>query len=498
MATYYINSLTCSKWLADTSYSLGDRVYALPSNSSGTKKARVYECTTAGTSGGSEPNWTTTVGNTTSDNSVVWTTRAPSTWANAHGSLHLFLATTLYHAAGDVIKVHKDHNEAIDGTEYADTIYVNGTYNNPVIIACVDKDNSDALATGAVVANTRDKNLYKQAISINIHWKFGGNVNCLGILGWLFVGDGNITAIELTGASNRFGEMPTEHFFYSVINANIKLANAANYILPGGEFIWKGGALIAPNGCTKLFDQNSGEASCTKIFVEDVDLTAVGAGTLVNVTVAPNVHGVFSRCKLPSNLTAKVSAFENQGYSGVIKFHHCSYGDGAWGSSEHTAEGRTEASSTVYRSNGASDGTTSIGWKIVTTAALTENMYPHYSPDISFWQEVAEEITVEMHGIIDSATNLQDDEVWLEVSYREDSTSGLGTFKTTKKFPPFETASDLPTSTETWNGTGGMSNPNKFKLSATFTPAAAGPVNARVGVGKPSTTLYVCPKLGIS
>lgn len=35
---------------------------------------RHFKCTTAGTSGGSEPAWDTTIGNTTADGSVVWTT----------------------------------------------------------------------------------------------------------------------------------------------------------------------------------------------------------------------------------------------------------------------------------------------------------------------------------------------------------------------------------------------------------------------------------------
>lgn len=33
----------------------------------------VFECTTAGTSGGSEPSWDLTIGNTTADNTAVWT-----------------------------------------------------------------------------------------------------------------------------------------------------------------------------------------------------------------------------------------------------------------------------------------------------------------------------------------------------------------------------------------------------------------------------------------
>lgn len=62
-------------WLASTAYALGD--YVVPTTENGYR----YECTTAGTSGTTEPVWPTTIGATVTDGSVVWTCRAknPST-----------------------------------------------------------------------------------------------------------------------------------------------------------------------------------------------------------------------------------------------------------------------------------------------------------------------------------------------------------------------------------------------------------------------------------
>ena len=57
-------------WVASTAYVLGDMV--VPTTLDG----NVYVCTTAGTSGASEPTWDTTEGNTTADNTAVWTTYA--------------------------------------------------------------------------------------------------------------------------------------------------------------------------------------------------------------------------------------------------------------------------------------------------------------------------------------------------------------------------------------------------------------------------------------
>lgn len=59
-----------SDWEADTAYSVGD--YIKPTTLNGF----YYICTTAGTSGSTEPTWNETDGGTTSDGTVEWTTTA--------------------------------------------------------------------------------------------------------------------------------------------------------------------------------------------------------------------------------------------------------------------------------------------------------------------------------------------------------------------------------------------------------------------------------------
>jgi len=57
-------------WAASTAYSAGDVVHPTTLN------GYVYECTTAGTSGTTEPTWPTTPGDTVTDGGVTWTCRA--------------------------------------------------------------------------------------------------------------------------------------------------------------------------------------------------------------------------------------------------------------------------------------------------------------------------------------------------------------------------------------------------------------------------------------
>ncbi len=68
-------------WTASRAYALDDRV------SPTTADGRLYKCTTAGTSAGSEPTWNTTVAGTTSDGSVTWTTYLATLWSGTVDSV---------------------------------------------------------------------------------------------------------------------------------------------------------------------------------------------------------------------------------------------------------------------------------------------------------------------------------------------------------------------------------------------------------------------------
>jgi fibronectin-binding autotransporter adhesin len=65
----FLNSKPAPTWVASTAYALTNIVSTIAGN------GFYYECTTAGTTGASEPSWPIIIGNTVTDGTVVWTCR---------------------------------------------------------------------------------------------------------------------------------------------------------------------------------------------------------------------------------------------------------------------------------------------------------------------------------------------------------------------------------------------------------------------------------------
>lgn len=83
-------------WAASTAFAVGDIRRASTSQNSGL----VFECTTAGTSGSSEPNWPTDIGSTLTDNTVVWT---------AISSVYADLSVLTPNAIIELFELHYDN-----------------------------------------------------------------------------------------------------------------------------------------------------------------------------------------------------------------------------------------------------------------------------------------------------------------------------------------------------------------------------------------------------
>ena len=109
--------MAVSAWAASTAFAVGDIRRATTAQATGLW----FRCTTAGTSGSSEPNWPTESGNTTTDNTVTWTA-FPSVYEelsvfNPSAIIELFelrLDNNL-HGSSDILRWHAGVNEQVTG-----------------------------------------------------------------------------------------------------------------------------------------------------------------------------------------------------------------------------------------------------------------------------------------------------------------------------------------------------------------------------------------------
>lgn len=127
------NGSTASAYATSTGYAIGDAV--VPTTPAGLW----YECTTAGTSGGTEPTWPTAAGATVTDGGVVWTCRGKITTSYTDiATLHDILsdieadATALVEVAGVVANDRRPGGMACDDltlftASYAQDITADGT-----------------------------------------------------------------------------------------------------------------------------------------------------------------------------------------------------------------------------------------------------------------------------------------------------------------------------------------------------------------------------------
>ena len=125
--------MAVSAWAASTGYSVGDIRRAATAQVTGL----FFRCTTAGTSGGSEPKWGTDIGSTVTDNNCVWTaissafeelaSFSPSTIIELF-ELHLIPAL---HGSSDVYRWHNGTNAAVTG----DIVWAGNSYSRQPIMA---------------------------------------------------------------------------------------------------------------------------------------------------------------------------------------------------------------------------------------------------------------------------------------------------------------------------------------------------------------------------
>lgn len=201
---------------------------------------------------------------------------------------------------------------------------------------------------------------------------------------------------------------------------------------------------------------------------------------------------------MPASWSGVLNSSATPGAATVCEMFNCDSGDTVYRYRKTTRFGNIQDETTLVRTGGASDGSTTYSLKVVSTA---DSEYPVAfidTPEIVKWNDTTgSAITATVEILFDSATALNDDEVWLEVMYLGTSGVPLASFISDAKADVLATAAAQTSSSVTWTTTG-MSNPNKRSLDVTFTPQEAGFIHAVVKLAKASTTIYVDPLITVT
>jgi len=432
-----------------------------------------------------------------------------STWALAKANL---AGAAAIDAAGDRIFVSDNHLESTAG---AVTLTLAGTAANPTRIICGD----DAAEPPTAVALTGEMRTTGTSGSVVVDghaYVYGmkfkpGFDNPVANINFTCgnAASGNRQFYEKcefhmlanSGASHLYiGTAGLVHSFVTLKDCWFFMQHANTDFAVNGSLHIRGGGLLAGTQTNSggLFVTSSNRLA--RIVVDGFDFSAAGSAlSLVKQSTSGVGHFVFRNCKLPASWSGSLfaAAVTEPGYH--AEMWNCDSGDTNYRMWVENYAGSIRDETTLVRTGGASDGDTPLAWKMTTTANARAPDVALRSPEI-FSERItsvgaAKTITVEI--LHDSATNLKDDEIWLEVQYLGTSGVPLSSFANDAKADVLATAADQTASSETWTTTG-MSNPNKQKLAVTFTPQEEGVAIVTVCLAKASYTVYVDPKATIT
>lgn len=416
-----------------------------------------------------------------------------TSWANAYTSLNS--ATGV--AAGTEIWIDDGHSDGMSATSLA---FSNGTLTNPIKIISVDKA-TDNYSRGATIDTSG------LTLTITGHLRgYGLNIRA----------DASAGASDLTiGASFNKLIWHDCHFFWEdyfvgaggsacwtefiecEFNPNtpngepIATANNGGGVLVFKDCIWNSAG--ANVGCVRFISWGA------RAYLYDCD-TSVMTSIFDTQSTDSNNYGEAHRCKVSSSNIYLSALTSNASKNKVVSFNSV---DGTITAPPLGVDqvasyfGTVAASLSRYRTGGADDGeqANAYSWEMVTTANSLELVNAIESPPITRWVDGGAEIDVTVY--VASGVTLQDDEFWIELSGPSNagSATARGYFATSQPNPRATPANLTTDSGSTWNGTGVGT---KQQITVTYTPTIAGPVVVRCFLAKPSTTVYVDPRLGVA
>ena len=579
MANWYVNFGNGSttgyyavlQWAVSTAYVVGNIRRQLATPAVGSE--RCFRCTTAGTSGGTEPSWNFNKGGTTADNTVVWTEVTGNEAYQAAGAwgapiARLNTATTLYAAAGDTVFVASNHAETQTTNMFIQT---SGLATNPVSIYCVDESGtghvppiSADIKTTATVSVTGSG-----VILLDSGWTY-----CRGVIfnsgsgassisarigsygdGWILEDCAFRNLATGLGGLIVIGNTSPATTLVYLKNTTLQFGHEAQAArILSARFIWENTPSAITGASTptgNLFD--AGSIGAGDVLIDGVDFFSVTSGVLISGAASPR-RFFFKDCKFASTVSV-ASVIPSANGTEVYVTRSDSSGTN-YRNEKYQYMGTQTVSTSIIRTNGASDGTTGVAWKLTTTAN-SKWILPFSALPIAIWNNTtAADVAATIEGVWNAAALPNNDDFWFDMEYLGSATSPQGSFKTGTKADGLAAGTALAASTQAWDsqvtiranataytlgqvmkvtsnagriffcttaGTSSGSEPAgyasavdggsvtdgtavfraavRFKLTVTMTspqPAQVGTVYAYCKAAKASSTFYIDPKITLA
>lgn len=497
-------------WAASTNISLGQIVKRASESS--------YQiCTTAGTSGASEPAFSDTAGVTTVDGSVTWTSLgAPSNyapWSAAAPRLATLLNNANYAVAGSTVFAASDHN-AVHSIPLEVDLNSKGTVNSPIRILSVNSSghvpptSSDLLegATESKTTGTFDIGFgyaycWGVTFSGNSFLLVGGSTVAT-ISGWTFEKcQLNATSATSQASKVSFGYSAGSgnQARYELINTSLGFGATADGVgIHSCELVWRDTPAPFNNNPPGegLFQNCSRPA---RAIIERVDISNAypffpfGGGSigplevLVKSCKAGTYGGVIGNqlgeiTRIRSSFTGDTTDNRYYNYSG----------------------GLVTDTGAPTRQGGSTDGTTATTWEMYTNFQPLPWTLPFRSLPMAVWCDVVgSPVTATIYGLWDDTVLPNNDQIWAEVEYLGTSGSTLASMLSTRVANVLDVPAPLDADTSTWNDPNEwLTTHTPFKISVEFTPQIKGWVYARVCAGgtvaPPFGSFFVDPALYLS
>ena len=430
-----------------------------------------------------------------------------TSWGNAALSIASLDAVD---TAGDIIYLSSAHSESLTSSTYQ--LAWAGTPASPQLFLSVTNATPPATLTfGAKISFARTSISEHEWRGVNythgVHFEFAGGAarNALRInpIGGpiTFVNSRfdatNTAAGWVVRSSSGFGIAGTIVFK----NCDFKFASSGHYLLTESPTTISGGSILSGGTSPSTFCQASGIGTIT---IENFDFSNADNGVnIFSMNSSSGPRAIIRNSKLPASWSGSLVSGGRPSYPGArAEMHNCDSADTNYRLWVEDYSGYIVSDTGVYNDAGATDGTTRLSWKMVSSANAEYPLLVLESPEIVRWNDTTGSsitCTVEIvHNSQGSGTNgvLNDDECWLEVTYLGTSGYPLGSSISDCKADLFASASAQTTSSASW--TGDSAGWDTQKLSVTFTPQEKGFIHARVVLAKASATVYVDPLLTVS